>query len=190
MTLIYSASVSLDGYVEDAAGSFDWTAPSEEVHAFVNENLRPVGTYLFGRRMYETMRVWETFDPNDASKPVVVRDFASIWHGSDKVVYSRTLESVITARTKLERDFDPAAVTRLKGSAPGGVCVGGAELAGHAFAAGLVDECHLFVCPIVVGGGKRALARELRVQLELMDERRFSNGVVYLRYALASDGAS
>jgi dihydrofolate reductase len=181
--LIYSAIASLDGYVEDEAGAFDWAAPDDEVHAFVNDLERPISTYLYGRRMYETMVYWETV--NAAEAPAPVRDFAEIWRAAEKVVYSRTIESVSSVRTRIEREFDPAAVARLKDMSASDISVGGAELAGQAIAAGLVDELHLFLNPIVVGGGKLALPRHERIRLELMDERRFSGGVVFLRYALA-----
>ena len=152
--LIYSAIASLDGYVADEDGNFDWAAPDEEVHAFVNDLERPVGTYLFGRRMYEVMAVWET--ATLADQPPVMRDFAEIWRSADKVVYSRTLDAVSTPRTRIERDFDPDAVRQLKAEAGRDLGIGGPELAAHALAAGLVDECHLLLTPIVVGGGKRA----------------------------------
>ena len=178
--LMYSAIASLDGYIADAAGRFDWSAPDEEVHAFVNDLERPVGTYLYGRRMYEVMRAWETMDAS-AGEPVT-GDFAAIWRAADKIVYSRTLDAVSTQRTRLEHAFDPAAVRRLKASAGSDLSVGGAELAAAALAAGLVDEVHLFLNPVVVGGGTRALPDGLRLDLELLDERRFAGGVVYLRY--------
>jgi dihydrofolate reductase len=179
--LIYSAITSLDEYVEDEGGKFDWARPDEEVHAFVNDLERPIGTYLYGRRMYETMVFWETAGA-EADEPPVFHDYAEIWRAADKVVYSRTLPTTAGARTRIERDFDPDGVRRLKESAEGDISIGGAELAGLAIGAGLVDECHLFLFPIVVGGGKRALPDGVRAQLELLDERRFGNGVVYLRY--------
>jgi dihydrofolate reductase len=179
--LIYSAIASLDGYIEDEGGRFDWAEPDEEVHAFVNDLVRPVGTYLYGRRMYETMLGWEA-DPSLAEHSPVLRDFAEIWQAADKIVYSRTLESVSTERTRIEREFEADAVGRLKAAAGRDLAVGGAALAAEAFSAGLVDECHLFLAPVLVGGGKRALADAVRLQLELVDERRFGNGVVYLRY--------
>jgi dihydrofolate reductase len=180
--LIYNAIASLDGYVEDESGGFAWAAPDEEVHAFVNELERDVGTHLCGRRMYETMVFWET-EPSGDDEPEVMRDFAAIWRAADKVVYSRTLDTVTAARTRIERDFDPEAVRRLKADATSDISVGGAELAAQAFRAGLVDECHLFLVPILVGGGKRALPDGVRLELELLDERRFANGTVFLRYA-------
>ena len=179
--LIYSAIASLDGYIADEDGNFDWAVPDEEVHAFVNDLARPLGTYLYGRRMYEMMVGWET-DPALAEQSPLMRDFAEIWQAADKIVYSKTLEAVSTASTRIERDFDPAAVRRMKASAGRDVGVGGAELAAQAFRAGLVDECHLFVAPIVVGGGKRSLPEDVRVKLELLGERRFGNGMVYLHY--------
>ena len=179
--LIYAAISSLDGYVEDREGRFDWAAPDEEVHQFVNDLERPAGTYLYGRRMYETMVYWETAHTLADQSPVEL-DFARLWQAADKVVYSRTLETVSSARTRIERAFEPEAVQRLKESATRDVTVGGAELAGQAFRAGLVDECHLFLTPIVVGGGKRSLPDDVRVRLELVDEKCFGSGVVHLHY--------
>jgi dihydrofolate reductase len=178
--LIYAMIASLDGYVEDESGRFDWAAPDEEVHAFVNELERPIGTYLYGRRMYETMVAWETMDDEHP----VMRDFAELWRAAEKIVYSRSLESASSARTRIEHDFDAGAVRRLKESAQGDIGIGGPELAGQAIAAGLVDECHLIVVPVLVGGGKRAFPDGVRVDLELLDERRFAGGAVYLRYKL------
>jgi dihydrofolate reductase len=180
--LIYNAIASLDGYVEDEDGGFAWAAPDEEVHAFVNDLEREVGTHLCGRRMYETMVFWET-EPSGDDEPEVMRDFAESWRAADKVVYSRTLDTVAAARTRIERDFDPEAVRQLKADASSDISVGGAELAAHAFRAGLVDECHLFLVPVIVGGGKRALPDGVSVGFELLDERRFENGFVFLRYA-------
>jgi dihydrofolate reductase len=179
--LIYSAITSLDGYIADEDGNFDWAAPDEEVHSFVNDLERPVGTYLYGRRMYEVMVPWET-DPTLADQSRVMRDFAEIWQAADKIVYSRTLETVSSARTRIERAFEPEAVRQLKAGAGGDLTVGGPGLAAHAFRAGLVDECHLFLAPMVVGGGTRSLPDNVRVRLELLDERRFGNGTVFLRY--------
>jgi dihydrofolate reductase len=181
--LIYTAISSLDGYVEDREGRFDWAAPDQEVHQFVNDLERPAGTYLYGRRMYETMVFWETAHTLADQSPVT-QDFARLWQAADKVVYSRTLETVSSARTRIERAFDPEAVRRLKASAVRDVTVGGPELAAQAFRAGLVDECHLFLTPIVVGGGKRSLPDHVRVQLEMLDERRFGGGVVHLHYRI------
>jgi dihydrofolate reductase len=186
--LIYSAIASLDGYIEDEDGTFDWAEPDEEVHAFINELERPVGTYLYGRRMYETMVGWET-DPTLAEQSPVMRDFAEIWQAADKIVYSRTLESAATARTRIERDFDLEAIRELKAAAARDLTVGGPELAAHAFGAGLVDECHLFLAPVVVGGGKRSLPEHVRLKVELLDERRFGSEIVYLRYRTASSGS-
>jgi dihydrofolate reductase len=182
--LIYSAIASLDGYVEDDHGTFDWAAPDAEVHAFVNDLERPVGRYLYGRRMYETMVYWETVGTGP-DQPAVARDYAQIWRAAEKIVYSRTLERVSSARTRLERDFDPAAVRQLKQASDADLTVGGAELAGRAMTAGLVDECHLFLVPVVVGAGKRAFPAAVRVQLQLLSERRFTSGVVHLRYAVS-----
>ena len=179
--LIYSAIASLDGYIEDEQGKFDWAAPDEEVHAFVNDLERPIGTYLYGRRMYDTMVFWETV--STSGEPAAFRDFAEIWRAAEKIVYSRTLQTPSSARTRIERDLDPEAIRSLKESSDRDVSVGGPELAAQAMAAGLVDECQLFLNPVIVGGGKRALP-ELRAQLELLDERRFGGGVVFLRYAV------
>jgi dihydrofolate reductase len=181
--LIYSAITSLDGYVADGEGNFDWAAPDEEVHTFVNDVERSVGTYLFGRRMYEVMVAWETMPLGD--QPPVVRDFAEIWRAADKVVYSKTLQTVSSARTRTERDFDAEAVRRMKVTARRDISVGGPNLAAQAIEAGLVDECHLYFTPIVVGGGTRSLPNDVRVKLELLDERRFGNGVVHLHYRTA-----
>ena len=179
--LIYSAITSLDGYVADEDGSFDWAAPDEEVHTFVNDLERPVGTYLYGRRMYEVMVYWETAHTL-ADQPLFAQDFAEIWQAADKIVYSKTLETVSSARTRIERDFDPAAVRRMKTSAGRDITVGGPDLAAQAIMAGLVDECHLFLAPIVVGGGKPSLPDNVQLKLELRDVRRFGNGVVHLHY--------
>ena len=179
--LIYSAISSLDGYVADEDGIFDWAVPDEEVHAFINDLDRQVGTYLYGRRMYETMVGWET-DPTLAARSPMMRDFAQIWQAADKIVYSKTLETISTARTRIERDFNPEAIRQMKALAGRDLIVGGPELAAQAFKAGLVDECHLFVAPMVVGGGKQSLPDDVRLKLELLDERRFSSGMVYLYY--------
>ena len=179
--LIYSAIASLDGYVADENGNFDWAAPDEEVHTFVNDLERKVGTYLYGRRMYEVMRYWETTQAVADRHPLEM-DYARIWRAADKIVYSKTLETVSSARTRIERSFDPEVVRRMKGQAERDISVGGPDLAAHAFGARLVDECHLFLAPIVIGGGKRAFPESVRVGLELLDERRFGNGMVYLRY--------
>jgi dihydrofolate reductase len=177
--LIYSAITSLDGYVADEDGNFDWAEPDEEVHTFVNDLERPVGTYLYGRRMYEVMVSWERVH---ADQPPFMRVFAEIWRAADKIVYSKTLEAASSAKTQIERDFDPARVQQLKAAAERDLTVGGPDLAAQAFKAGLVDECQLFVAPIVVGGGKQSLPNHVRIELELVDERRFGNGMVHLRY--------
>jgi dihydrofolate reductase len=180
--LIYSAIASLDEYVEDKQGRFDWGEPDDEVLASINDLERPIGTYLYGRRMYDTMAVWETERSGDQAG--LSGDFAEIWRAAEKVVYSRTLRTPSSERTRIERDFDPEAVRRLKASSARDITVGGAELAGQAIAAGLVDECHLYLVPVLVGGGKRALPDDVRVHLELLAERRFRSGVVHLHYAL------
>ena len=177
-SLVYSAIASLDGYVADEDGNFGWAEPDEEVHAFVNDLERGAGTHLYGRRMYEVLAVWETMD--DPSP--VMQDYAQIWRAADKIVFSRTLEKPSTARTRIEREFDPEAVRRLKASAERDLSVGGPELAAQAIETGLVDEWHLFLAPVVVGGGKRALPDDIRVDLELLDERRFDSGFVHLHY--------
>ena len=178
--LIYSALTSLDGYVADEGGKFDWAEPDEEVHTFVNDLERPIGTYLYGRRLYEVMLAWETISV--AGQPPFVRDFAEIWRKADKIVYSTTLETISSARTQIEREFDREEVRQLKASRGRDLSVGGAELGAHALEAGLVDELHLFLAPIVVGGGKQSLPDDLRLELDLLSERRFGNGVVHLHY--------
>jgi dihydrofolate reductase len=180
-SLVYSAIASLDGYVEDEQGNFDWGALDEEVHAFVNDLERTAGTHLYGRRMYETMVVWETMSigPDQLAG---MGDFAELWRVAEKVVYSRTLDEVTSTRTRIEREFDARAVQFLKERSVADMTVGGPELAGQAFAAGLVDECHLFLHPIIFGGGKRALPDNVRARLRLLDERRFASGVVQLHY--------
>ena len=183
--LIYAAITSADGYVADADGRFDWAAPDEEVHAFVNDLERPIGTYLYGRRMYDVMAVWETLGSVPGQSPVML-DFAALWRAADKVVYSKTLAAVTSARTRIERDFDPEAVRRMKASAARDISIGGPGLAAHALRAGLVDECHLLLHPILVGGGTRSLPDDVRVDLELLDERRFGNGVVHLHYRVGA----
>jgi dihydrofolate reductase len=181
--LIYSAITSLDGYVADKDGNFDWAAPDDDVHRFVNDLERPIGTYLYGRRMYEVMKFWETAHslPDQAS---VTGDYAEIWQAADKIVYSRTLEATTTARTRLQREFDTEAVRQMKASAEQDLSVGGPELAAQAIKAGLVDEYHLFLHPIVVGGGNPSLPNDVRVKLELTDQRRFGSGVVHLHYRI------
>jgi dihydrofolate reductase len=181
--LIYVSNVSLDGYIEDEDGSFDWTAPEDDFFAFITDLVRPVGTYLYGRRLYDSMAVWET-DPALAVESELRADFANVWQAANKVVYSTTLDAVSTARTRLEHNFDPASVRDMKASVTSDLTVGGAILAAHALKAGLVDECHLFIRPILLGGGKPALPSDTRAELELLDDRRLSNGVVYLRYRI------
>jgi dihydrofolate reductase len=176
--LIYSAITSLDGYVADENGNFDWAEPDEEVHTFINDLERPVGTYLYGRRMYEVMVAWETLTLAD--QPPFMRDFAEIWQAADKVVYSKTLETASSARTRIERDFDPEAVRQMKAGRD--LSVGGPDLAARAIRAGLVDEWHMFVAPIVVGGGTRFFPNDVRLKLELVDQRRFGGGMVHLHY--------
>jgi dihydrofolate reductase len=179
--LTYMAITSLDGYIEDEEGRFDWAEPDAEVHEFANELEAPIGTHLYGRRMYETMAVWQTLG-DEPGVPAAEAHYAEIWRALDKVVYSRTLDAVSTPRTRLEREFDPGAVRRIKDAADRDISVSGPGLAQHAFQAGLVDEVHLIVCPIVVGGGKPGLPRDIRVELELVDERRFGNGVVHMHH--------
>ena len=183
--LIYIANVSLDGYIEDADGDFSFTEPGDDVFAFITDLVRSSGTHLYGRRLYETMAVWET-EPAWAEQSELMRDFADAWQAEDKIVYSTTLAEVSTTKTRLERTFDPDAIRTLKASAAKDLSVGGANLAAHAFRAGLVDECHLFIGPVLVGGGKPSLPRDTRADLELLDERSFSSGAVYVRYRVAS----
>jgi dihydrofolate reductase len=180
--LIYSAIASVDGYVADADGRFDWAEPDADVHTFVNELLRPIGTYLYGRRTYEVMVAWEAMDAT--AQPPFVQDFAEIWRAADKVVYSRTLAHASSARTRIERDFDSEAVRQMKAAADSDMMVGGPGLAAAALEAALVDDCHLFLAPAVVGGGTQALPDDLRFGLELLDERRFGNGTVHLHYRI------
>lgn len=182
--LIYSAIQSLDGYVSDASGSFDWAEPDEALHSFANELERPIGTYLYGRRMYEVMVFWETLDADDDPPPYIL-DYANIWKAADKVVYSTTLDAVSSAKTRLERTFDSEAVRRMKAEATRDIGIGGANLAAQAIAAGLVDEYQFIVVPVVVGGGTRSLPDGVRIDLELVEERRFASGEVYLRYSAA-----
>ena len=182
--LICLTLCSLDGYVADENGNFDWAEPAEDVHALVNDLSRPVGTFLFGRRMYEVLVAWETLETSD--QPAVIRDFAGIWHAADKIVYSRTLDEVSSARTTIERDFDAEAVRALKASSERDLGIGGPELAAHAIRAGLVDEYQLFVVPAVVGGGTRFFPDGVRLDVDLVDQRRFGNGTVHLRYRTRS----
>lgn len=181
--LTYTSITSLDGYFVDSDGRFDWAQPDAEVHAFINDLERPVGTHLCGRRLYEVMAWWDTIDPA-GDDPPEIRDFAVVWQGADKIVFSRTMAEVSAPRTRLERQFDPGAVQRLLASADAPVAIGGAELAAEALRAGLVEEIHQFVNPVIVGSGRRWLPDDLRLDLELVDERRFRNGVVYLRYGV------
>lgn len=179
--LIYSALSSLDGYIEDSEGKFDWAAPDQEVHQFINQLERSIGTTLLGRRMYETMQVWET-DPDLINDSPITQDYAKIWQATNKIVYSRTLAKVSTHRTQLERSFDVEAIRKLKATLQQDITIGGPGLAAHAFRASLIDECQLFLAPISVGGGKPALPVDLRINLALVEERRFGNGMVFLRY--------
>jgi dihydrofolate reductase len=183
MSLIYSMLMSVDGYVEDEHGRFDWAAPDEEVFSYINQLTSSVGTYLYGRRMYETMVYWETAHtvPN---QPHYVRDWTRQWQATEKIVYSRTLAEPRSVRTRIEREFDPDAVGRLKGDARHDITVNGPALAAHALRAGLVDEIQRFICPAVVGAGKRFFPDRVRLKLELVDEHRFRNGVVFLRYVV------
>jgi dihydrofolate reductase len=178
--LIYSAIMSLDGYTADKDGNFNWSAPDEEVHAFINDLERDVGTYLLGRRMYQVMSVWETMGTSE--DPPIIQDYARIWQGADKVVYSTSLDSAATSRTRLERQFHPETVRELKAGTERNISIGGPTLAAHALKAGLVDECQFFITPVAVGGGLRFLPDGLDARFALLDERRFGNGVVYLRY--------
>ncbi len=181
--LFYSAITSLDGYVADESGNFEWAAPDEEVHAYVNDLERPIGVYLYGRKMYDVMLAWETMPLDD--QPPVARDFAQIWRAAQKIVYTTTLTTAPSAKTRIERSFDPGAIRRLKATSERDLSVGGTHLAAAAFKAGLVDECRLFLTPIIVGGGTPALPDHLRLNLQLLDTRRFGNGTVYLRYRAA-----
>jgi dihydrofolate reductase len=185
--LVYLSITSLDGFVADERGRFDWSMPDEEVHAFINDLERPIRTHFYGRRLYEVMTAWEDLDLT--GEPDVMSDFAELWRGADKIVYSRTLTSVPTARTRIENQFSPDAIRALKASAGSDISIGGAELAGQALAAGLVDELHQFLSPVVVGGGKHFLPRGVSLALELLDERRFGNGVVYLHHRVVNSAA-
>jgi dihydrofolate reductase len=179
--LIYSVITSLDGYIEDEDGNFDWAAPDEEVHEFANNLERSAGTYLYGRRLYETMVFWETAQTL-ADEPPVFYDFATLWQAADKIVYSRTLDKASSARTRIKRNFDPETVRQLKVTSERDITVGGPELAAQAITAGLVDELHFFVTPIVLGGGKPSLPDGRRMKLKLLDDHRFRSGVVHLHY--------
>jgi dihydrofolate reductase len=180
-SLIYTTIASLDGYIADEDGKFDWAEPDEEVHTFINDLERPVGTYLLGRRMYEVLAYWDD-PPALDEQPSFVQEFAEIWQAADKVVYSRTLDATRTARTRIERDFDPEAIRQLKAQSDRDVTVGGPDLAAQAMRAGLVDDYQMFVVPVVVGAGKQALPHDGRIELELLDERRFRSGTVFLHY--------
>ncbi|MBU2601521.1 MAG: dihydrofolate reductase family protein [Actinobacteria bacterium] len=184
--LIYSAIASLDGYIADESGHFDWAEPDEAVHVFVNDLERSASTYLYGRRMYEVMVAWETLD-SDLEQPAYIGDFARIWQAADKIVYSKTLEAASTARTRIDREVDPEAVRWMKANFESDIIIGGPTLAANAIEAGLVDEYHLFVAPAVVGGGLRFLPGHVRLDLVLLDERRFANGIIYLRYGASAD---
>jgi len=179
--LIYSAITSLDGYVADRNGKFDWAAPDQDVHAFVNDLERKIGTYLYGRRMYEVMLYWETA-PTEGDSPLVMRDYARIWQSAEKIVFSNTLSKLSSTNTRIERQFDPGAIRKAKAASSRDISIGGPALAGQAIKAGLVDEIHLFLNPIVVGGGNQALPDDVRVRLDLLEENRFRNGVVHLHY--------
>jgi dihydrofolate reductase len=183
--LVHITNVSLDGFIEDEQGSFEWSATGDDVFMFITDLIRPVGTHLYGRRLYETMAVWET-DPALAAQSDLMTDFANVWRAADKIVYSTALDAVWTARTQLERTFDAEAVRAAKAAAVDDLMIGGANIAAQAFASGLVDECHLFIRPVLLGGGKPALPSGVRAELELQDERAFSGGVVYLRYRTSS----
>jgi dihydrofolate reductase len=185
-SLIYTTNASLDGYIADEHGKFDWAEPDEEVHTFINDLERPVGTYLLGRRMYEVLAYWDD-PPALDEQPPFVQEFAEIWQAADKVVYSRTLETARTARTLIERDFDPEAIRQLKAHSDRDVTIGGPELAAQAIKAGLVDDYQMFVVPVVVGAGKQSLPRDGRIELELVHERRFGNGTVFLHYRTRTD---
>lgn len=180
--LIYGAMMSLDGYIEDTTGGFDWAEPDDEVHAFVNANERPVGTYLYGRRMYEVMQAWEHPEAFADDSPIL-QDFATNWQRIEKIVYSTSLQSVSTQRTRIERTFDPEAIRRLKADATQSISIAGPGLGTHAIRAGLVDEYQFYIAPVIVGGGKPAMPADVRVDLVLVEERRFESGMVYLRYA-------
>jgi dihydrofolate reductase len=179
--LVYSMFQSLDGYVADAAGEFGWAEPDESVHAFANELQRSIGTNLLGRRMYEVMSAWETLGTS-GDEPVYIKEFGELWRANDNVVYSTTLDSVHTARTRIERAFEPDAIRRMKHEVAGDISIGGPTLAAHAITAGLVDEYQLFVVPVVVGGGTRCLPDGIRLDLQLVDQRRFDNGMLYVSY--------
>ena len=181
--LVYGTNTSLDGYIEDANGDFDWSEPGEDLHRFFNDLVAGAGTFVYGRRLYETMAVWET-DPSLAAQDDVLRRFAEAWQDADKLVYSRTVSEAATRRTRIERDFDAEQVRSLVAAADRDVLIGGAEIAAHALRAGIVDEYLVALHPVIVGSGKPALPDGLFLELELLDERRFSSGVVALRYRI------
>ena len=181
--LIYAVNTSVDGFMEDKDGNFNWTEPNEQVFKFITDLIRPIGTHLLGRRMYETMMVWET-DPNLAAESSLMHDFAEVWQAANKIVFSTTLENLSTRKTQLMRSFEVEAIRQLKANSEHDILIEGPEVASHAFRAGLIDECHLFVLPVVVGGGKSAIPNNLRMNLELLEEHRFGNGTVYLRYRI------
>lgn len=187
--LIYAVNTSVDGFMEDKDGNFYWTEPNVEVIKFITDLIRPIGTHLLGRRMYETMMVWET-DPKFAAESSLMRDFAEVWQAANKIVFSTTLENLPTRKTQLMRSFDPEAIRQLKANSKHDILIEGPEIASHAFRAGLIDECHLFILPVVVGGGKPALPDNLRMNLELLEEHRFGNGAVYLRYRIKPESSS
>ena len=187
--LIYPINVSLDGYIEDERGHLDWSISDDEVFKFWLDFQRPIGTYLYGRRMYESMVYWETASAKSGDQPEAMREFGKIWQAAEKIVYSRTLQAVSSEKTRIEREFDPGAIRRLKESSEADITIGGPELAGQAMSAGLIDACHLLVNPIVLGGGKRALPDNLRTWLELLGERRFQSGVVQLYYRVIGSPA-
>lgn len=186
--LIYSAITSLDGFIEDEEGNFEWGAPDEEVHSFVNDMVRPVGAYLYGRRMYDTMVYWETAQ-TVPDQPPCVRDFTALWQAADKIVFSKSLQTVSSDKTRIEREFDPRAILEMKAASERDITVGGPDLAAQAFKAGLVDECHLYLTPVVVGGGKPSLPRNIRLELDLLSERCFRSGVVFLHYRTSMPGS-
>lgn len=181
--LIYSAITSLDGYVADESGTFDWAMPDEEVHAFINDLERPIGTYLYGRKMYETMVVWSTM--NVENEPDCMRDYAQIWKAADKIVYSKTLKKVSSSKTFIKTNFEPQDIKRLKQSSTSDLAIGGPQIAAEAIKAGLVDEYHQFIAPVIIGSGNAWLPDNVRINLELVDQKRFPNGFIYLRYRLA-----
>ena len=186
--LIYAVNTSVDGFMEDQDGNFGWTEPNDEVFKFITDLMRPIGTHLLGRRMYETMMVWET-DPKFAAESSLKRDFAEVWQAANKIVFSTTLENLPTRKTQLMRSFEPETIRQLKANSEHDILIEGPEIASHAFRAGLIDECHLFILPVVVGGGKSAIPNNLRLNLELLEEQHFGNGTVYLRYRIKPESS-